>query len=448
MGRQLSGTSMSREPLLSRRGVLQKGLTTAVGVGAMLDQGRSAIATAHDAARSASAPIMANMRTYPQTHTFDHMVISYMEENHIPSAALAVLHGGKLAYLQGYGLANQQRGSKATASTRYRIASCSKQLTAVTILKLHEAGTLDLHAAVFGPKGILKQIIPLPGTTVDPRLSQVTVTHLLQHTGGWNRDTTFDPMFMPSAIASAMGVPAPASQAAILRYMIGQPLQADPGTVYNYSNFGYCVLGRVIETVTGNRQSYASYVRAATLRPLGITRIVQGRTRLSQAAADEAFYYQSASDPPLTPSVFPGDGLVQAPYGAFYLEAMDSLGAWVASPLDLVRFLNAVSGRNGKPFLSQESIRLMTARPASPVHSSPGAWYGMGWKIAESPGGQTWWHNGALDGTAAEVAIFDPATNLQYAVVFNRLPTEQDWVSPMASALFNVKSWPLHEPLP
>jgi N-acyl-D-amino-acid deacylase len=371
-----------------------------------------------------------------------------LAENHIPSAALVVLHGGKLAYAQGYGLADQQRGSKATASTRYRIASCSKQFTAVTILTLHEAGMLDLQATVFGPEGILKQCIPLPGATMDPRLSQITITHLLQHTGGWNRDTTFDPMFMSSAIASAVGVPAPATPAAILRYMLGQPLQTDPGTEYQYSNFGYCVLGRVIETVTGNRQSYASYVRAATLRPLGITRVIQGHTRLSQAAAGEAFYYQSAGDPPLTPSVFPGDGLALAPYGAFYLEAMDSRGAWVASPLDLVRFLNAVSGRSGKPFLSQESIHLMTAKPAPPVRSSPEAWYGLGWQIAQSPAGQAWWHAGALDGTAAEVAIFDPAIDLQYAVVFNRLPSTQDWISPMTSALVNVKSWPLHTPLP
>lgn len=195
MDRRLSGTCVTREHLLSRRGLLQKGLTTAVSVGAMLDRGRVEIAATHDAARFASAEITANMRTYAQTRTFDQMVISYMEENQIPSAALAVLYGGKLAYQQGYGLANRQRGTKATAHTRYRIASCSKQLTAVTILKLHEAGKIDLHAAVFGPKGILKQFTPLPGKIADPRLYHITVTHLLQHTGGWNRDTTFDPMF-------------------------------------------------------------------------------------------------------------------------------------------------------------------------------------------------------------------------------------------------------------
>ena len=442
MDRQLPASAAISAHLVSRRSVLQRGLATAAG--AMPDRGRAGIA----AAPVAPARIVANMETYPQTRAFDRLVISYLEENHIPGAAVAMLHGGTLAYLQGYGLADQRRGTAATAHTRYRIASCSKQFTAVTILKLHEAGTIDLHAAVFGPEGILKRFAPLPGTAADPRLSRITVTHLLQHTGGWNRDTTFDPMFMSSAIASAMGVPAPASQAAIIRYMIGQPLQAEPGTAYNYSNFGYCVLGRVIEAVTGNRQSYAAAVRETTLRPLGISGIVQGHTRIGRAAAGEAHYSQSAGDPSRTPSVFPGDGLVEAPYGGFYLEAMDSLGAWVASPLDLVRFLDAVGGRGGKPFLSQESIHLMTARPAPPVPSPGDAWYGMGWKVAQGPGGQTWWHNGALDGSAAEVAILDPAADLQYAVLFNRLPTGQDWVGPIAKAFSSVRSWPLQASLP
>src|SRR5665213_1820465 len=71
-----SGTSVNREPLLSRRGALQMGLTAAVGVGAMLDLGRSELAAAHPEAHSASADITVNMRTFVQNRTFDHTVTS------------------------------------------------------------------------------------------------------------------------------------------------------------------------------------------------------------------------------------------------------------------------------------------------------------------------------------------------------------------------------------
>src|SRR6185503_9515059 len=117
---------------------------------------------------------------------------------------------------------------------------------------------------------------PLPGESVDPRLATITVRHLLEHSGGWNRDTTFDPMFLPVTIAAATGTPAPATADNIIRYMMGKPLQFNPGSAYNYSNFGYTLLGRVIETIS--KQSYEQFVREQVLTPSGSACMHIGRS--------------------------------------------------------------------------------------------------------------------------------------------------------------------------
>src|SRR5439155_13454828 len=109
----------------------------------------------------------------------------------------------------------------------------------------------------------------------DPRLSEVTVRHLLQHSGGWNREKSGDPMFKAAEISSELGVPSPPSSLNIIRYMMGRPLDVDPGTRYAYSNFGYCVLGRILEQRSG--ESYENYVKKQVLGPMGITRMTLGR---------------------------------------------------------------------------------------------------------------------------------------------------------------------------
>src|SRR5207253_9317336 len=139
--------------------------------------------------------------------------------------------------------------------SQFRIASLSKPITSAAILLLVQRGKLNLDQRVFD----LLSYEPLPGETVDPRLATITMRNLLEHSGGWNRDTTFDPMFMMSVpIAVATGTPAPATTDSIIRYMMGKPLQFNPGSDYSYSNFGYSLLGRVIETITG--QPYEKFV--------------------------------------------------------------------------------------------------------------------------------------------------------------------------------------------
>ena len=128
-----------------------------------------------------------------------------------------------------------------------------------------------------------------------------------------------DPMFQPEAIASAMKVTAPAGPETIVRYMSAQPLQSAPGTRYAYSNFGYCVLGRVIEAVSG--QSYADFVRQHVWAPLGLEadQIAFGRTKLGQEAKNEVAYcalpLRRSPQPHLLPIDSPASSRLSAPVG-------------------------------------------------------------------------------------------------------------------------------------
>src|SRR5690606_16366204 len=99
----------------------------------------------------------------------------------------------------------------------------------------------------------------------------------------------------------ALGVAPPARQEHIIRYVLGRPLDFDPGERHAYSNFGYCLLGRVIEKITG--QPYEQYVRQHVLAPLGISSMCLGQTRLDKRHAGEVKYY----DPNLGRSVFDED---------------------------------------------------------------------------------------------------------------------------------------------
>ena len=100
-----------------------------------------------------------------------------------------------------------------------------------------------------------------------------------KRTAGFDRDAkeSFDPMFQSKRIARAFGTNPPAEPKQIIEFMMGRPLDFDPGSREAYSNFGYCVLGRIIEKLSGT-PVYTTYVEKAVLEPLGIHRMRLGRT--------------------------------------------------------------------------------------------------------------------------------------------------------------------------
>ncbi len=367
--------------------------------------------------------------TLPGLAAVDTAMLALLEKHASPGGQLAVAYRGRLVLSRGYGFADRDTHAPATPDSLSRIASLSKLITAVAILHLVESQKLDLDAPAFA---LLPHLTATPAAapartrTPDPRLAAITVRHLLHHTGGWDRDKSGDPMFKPATIAAATGTPAPATTDAIIRYMLGEPLDFAPGTHYAYSNFGYAVLGRIVEKFSG--QPYADFVRTRLFAPLSVTRPFLGRTAWEQRDPAE-FRYHDQPGAAAVRSVFPATrASVPQPYGGFYLEAMDAHGQWVTSASDYLRFVCALDGSRPPALLSPASIALLTERPAPPLTQDAPAFYGLGTQVRPINGrsglGANWWHSGSLPGTVTYSVRL--ASGWSWVAFFNTRPPKSD----------------------
>jgi N-acyl-D-amino-acid deacylase len=350
--------------------------------------------------------------------SFDEEIPALMDEWEIPGGVVGVVKDGRLVFVHGYGKAVRESDPAASGSelvrpdSRFRIASVSKPITAVTVLDLIEEGGLALDDPAVDYLG---DLLPSGGLQ-DGRVRDVTVRHLLRHTGGWDKDARgWDPMFSGKKIANAEGTTPPAEPDTIIEYMFERDLNFDPGTQFAYSNFGYCLLGRVVESVTG--RGYEEYVSSEVLGPMGIGGMEVGATR--SRASDEVRYYGNDKKD----SVFPGEGKVRSPYGSFYLEAMDAHGGWVAPVADVLRFLLRADDRGPvSDVLASSTFDTMTERPSVPRWQGEDRYYGMGLRVF--PEQDNWWHYGSLPGTSA-IVVRAGRDGLGWAAMMNSRP--QNW---------------------
>jgi len=368
----------------------------------------------------------------PRLAPLDDLMESFIRENHVPGAALAVARNGTLVYARGFGYADMDAKEPVQPESLFRIASISKPLTAAAVMRLVDQGKLSLDDrpfVVLGVKPFLKA-----DQAADARLAAITVRDLLSHAGGWDRGASGDPMFKARLIAKDLGIESPPSREDIIRWVAGKPLDFDPGTKSVYSNFGYCVLGRMVEKAGG--MSYEMYVQKEILAPLGATGMRIGRTLEADRAAGEVVYYSGEG---LGMSVF-GSGLVKNPYGAWDLEAMDAHGGWIASAPDLVRFGIGIGLPGGA--LSAESLAAMWGRP-SYVDPKAAAYYAFGWVVRPvGASGMNTWHNGSLPGTST--LLVRRSDGMVWAVLFNtREGNPAGRIDgPLHRAVDSVKQWP------
>ena len=351
--------------------------------------------------------------------SFDKLMTEFLAEHKVPGAALAVSQKGEIVHSRGFGFANVETKRKVEADSLFRIASISKPITAVAVLQLVDAGKVNLD------EPILKFIQLKPhlaaGARVDPRWHLITVRHCLHHTGGWDRDKSGDPIGIPWKIANSLGTTVPVPLEDVIRYTMGRPLDTDPGTRFAYSNLGYLLLGRVIETATG--RTYEEYVRKEVLAPLGITTMQLGRALPENRAKGEVSYYDSKKGTGLC--LYPPRVRERVPFpdGAGNLEAYEAHGGWIASAPDLVRFASAFDVPAACPILSRTAIRTMWARPPGQVgHDAkgnvPDTWYGCGWNVRPTgPNALNAWHTGLISGTSTLLVRRSDGWN--WAVLFN-----------------------------
>lgn len=376
----------------------------------------------------------------PALASFDNKLQSYMEKHGISSGALAVTYRGRLIMAHGYTWDDDQSYTIQPDSL-FRLASVSKPITAVAILKLVQDDNLSLDTHITD----LLTFNPPAGQSIDPRLNEVTIAHLLYHQGGWDiEELGYDPMFNDFAVSEALGVPLPISQANIITYMSGMPLNFDPGTKYAYSNYGYMLLGQIIETVS--KQPYETYVQQNVLEPIGIIHTQLGRSLLENRLPGEVTYNSDFTGT----TVFDASGKdVPWPYGGWNLENMAAHGGWVSTVVDMARFEASFYQPENNPVLTKDSIKVMFKAP-------PGAagdrYYAMGWEIVRvGTSTMNTWHTGSLDGTLTiMVRRYD---GVGWIAVFNERESSSDptgdsyWEIDglLHEAADAVNSWPDHD---
>jgi CubicO group peptidase (beta-lactamase class C family) len=286
---------------------------------------------------------------------------AFMKEYDVPGLSVAVTRDGRLAYAQGFGVADKHTGEKVKPSHLFRIASVSKPITAVAIFSLAEQGRLKIADKVFGAGGILESDFEGSSRKFN---EDITIEHLLTHAGGGWPAGRNDPMFSNKQM----------NHHQLISWTLDNfPLASPPGTKFAYSNFGYCVLGRVIEKITAQR--YADHVRESVLGRCGITAMrIAGNTRAERASGEVA-YHDNRSNP-----------------YAINVTRLDSTGGWLASATDLVHFATHVDGFSSTPnILRTATIKIMTT--ASTVNRL----YAHGWGVIDND----CWHDGGLPGTTS-----------------------------------------------
>ena len=332
----------------------------------------------------------------------DGLVQDFMTKHEVPGASIAMTDKGKVVYAKGFGYSDIDTHTSVQTKSLFRIASLSKPITAVAILQLVEQGKLRLEDKVFSVLNLEAEIEAV-GEAFDAKLHDITIEHLLQHRGGWDRDKSFDPMFQSVRFAKQLGVPSPAGHREVILAMLRQKLDFVPGERHVYSNFGYCLLGRVIETLAG--VPYEAFVQERVLRPIGIQSMHIGATRLDGRDAAEVRYYATGK----AKSVFQFDlgEEVPPPYGSWNLEAMDSHGGWIATAEDIAKFAASLDDLDNSPILSRASIERMHTRPIGLAGDEEGgepkdSFYSLGWLNRVTNNGQVnHWHTGSLPGTSA-----------------------------------------------
>ncbi len=241
----------------------------------------------------------------------DRLMAAFAERNHVPGIAYGIVVDGKVIHIGTAGLRNTATRETVDTNTVFRIASMTKSFTALSILKLRDAGKLSLDdpAEKYVPE--LEQL-RYP-TTDSPK---ITVRHLLSHSAGFPEDNPWGDQQLAATDAE---------MSAMIRR--GIPFSTSPGTNYEYSNFGFAILGRTVANVSG--MPYARYVRTQILLPLGMTSTTLESKEVPANRLAHGYRRQDGQwleEPQLPDGAFGSMGGM--------LTSVSDLGKWVAFMLD------------------------------------------------------------------------------------------------------------------
>jgi len=342
------------------------------------------------------------MSDLPATEKMERYIANWMARYNIRGASLAIMKDEHLIYCKGFGWADEERNQPAEVGHIYRVASASKLITAVGIMKLCDEGLLRLDDKVFGAEGILKHFTEIK----DKRVENITVRHLLNHTAGFSRRMG-DPMFRIADIIKWEHLDTTPTADQLIAYQLRQRLRDRPGGSAQYSNMGYLVLSRVIEVASG--KSYEQYLQEHVLWPAGCYDMHIARNYYEERYPMEVKYY--GNDPNDRIESFDGSGEMRPrQYGGHNIRGLQGAGAWVSSAVEMLRLVASIDGKPEVPdILSPESVAEMR-------NITRKGDYALGWaRYHEST--QTLVRTGTMSGTCAYIEY--KTSGISYAFLTN-----------------------------
>ena len=287
----------------------------------------------------------------PTTRRMEQYIERWMSRNAIKGASLAVMRNEQLIYCKGFGWADKEMERKANVGDIYRMASASKLITAVGIMKLIDEGRLTLDSKVFGPEDILSHFTEIK----DKRAHNITVRQLLNHTSGFSRRMG-DPMFRIADVMRWEELDTTPTADELIAFQLGLRLRGAPGGSAQYSNVGYLVLSRVIEQVSG--MGYEEYLQEHVLWPAGCYDMHIARNYYKDRYPGEVKYYGHDEE---RIESYDGSGQMRLrEYGGNDIRGLQGAGAWVASSVEMMRLVASIDGKPNVPdILSAESVAAM-----------------------------------------------------------------------------------------
>jgi D-alanyl-D-alanine carboxypeptidase len=324
------------------------------------------------------APAMAqDSLTADMRASIDKAAADILAKTGAPSASIAVVRDGKLAYAQAYGFANVETKTPATTQMRYSIGSISKQFTAAAVLLLAEEGKLSLDDKV---------VRWLPELT---SANNVTIRQLLSMTSGyqdfWPQDYVMPGMLQPAAAQD------------IMNGWARKPLDFPPGTKWQYSNTNYVIAGAIVERAAG--MPLIDLLQKRIFAPLQMTSIFN--TDLAPLTDQDPQRYLRYGLGPVRPAPKEGKGWMFAA-GELAMTASD-LAKWDISMID-------------QTILRPESYRQMETEVQ--LANGVGARYGLGVSLSLVDGRRLISHGGEVSGFTAENDVY-PDDRTAVAVLTN-----------------------------
>lgn len=397
-----------------------------------------------ETAESASFSIL-NKLANTNYEKISQIIRNFMTTNKIPSGQLCVIQNNEIVYQKPFGnincegiLANRPNRS-VTNNDVFRIASSSKAITGMGILILVDKGLINLDQSAFD---ILAKAGMIDKSTIkDNRVMNITVRQLLRHEGGWDssigipekertyEEEIYDPQYDALRIASRDKT-RPATALEIIQYVITKSsLNFPPGSKYVYSNFGYNVLGRIIEAVT--KKTYEKFTQDALFSKVGITNAYIGNELMKNRGPNEVMCCDQ-NDNYSYPVNISAPFKAPQSYGSFVIRVMDSHGGWVISATDLAKFGN---GFLTKKYMSDNLHKQMYIVPS---YANKSAFYSLGFRVMEKAGETFFYHNGALTYGTLSGVIISPKTKTVIGFTFNHLVDDfRNKVEELNAAIMN-----------